>query len=120
MSVARRKEQRSRAAKAVAASVLFHIAVFVLVFARATGSLVSAGDAGGGLSGPVFAVSLVRLGDLTSDAPTQTAARTRRYPATRAPPQGSDDPTRRSEGRSRSTDEKADCEAAGAVTACVQ
>ena len=49
----------------------YRVAVFA---ARATGSLISAGDAGGGPSGPVFAVSLVRLSTLTSDTPAQAAS----------------------------------------------
>lgn len=50
-----------RKAATFAASILFHLALFFIAFSRASGALVSAGDAGGGPQGPVFAVTLVRL-----------------------------------------------------------
>jgi hypothetical protein len=54
--------RRSRRKAAIfAASILFHLALFFIAFSRASGDLVSAGDAGGGPQGPVFAVTLVRL-----------------------------------------------------------
>lgn len=60
--VATRKEaRRRRAAGILAASIIFHGAIFLLAFSRAGGDLVSAGDAGGGPQGPAFAVTLVRL-----------------------------------------------------------
>lgn len=57
----RRAGRRARHATVLAASVLFHLGLFFVAFSRAAGNLVSAGDAGGGPTGPVFAVSLVRL-----------------------------------------------------------
>lgn len=55
------RRARRRKAAIFAASILFHLALFIIAFSRASGDLVSAGDAGGGPQGPVFAVTLVRL-----------------------------------------------------------
>jgi hypothetical protein len=60
-----------------AGSALFHLALFLVVFSRAAGSLVSASDAGGGPQGPVFAVSLVRLQAPTRAEETDTIAESR-------------------------------------------
>lgn len=58
-------------------SALFHVALFLVAFSRAAGSLVSAGDAGGGPQGPVFAVSLVRLQAPARADETEAAAEAR-------------------------------------------
>lgn len=55
------KRRQARRAEIFAASAAFHVALFLVAFSHAAGSLVSAGDAGGGPVGPVFAVTLVRL-----------------------------------------------------------
>jgi hypothetical protein len=53
------RRRTGRKATILAASVAFHVALFFVTFSRASGQLVSAGDAGGGPVGPVFAVTLV-------------------------------------------------------------
>ena len=56
-----RRRRKARQGAIFVASALFHVGLFFVGFSRAAGDLVSAGDAGGGPAGPVFAVSLVRL-----------------------------------------------------------
>jgi len=53
------RRRTGRQAAIAAVSALFHVGLFLVAFSRASGQLVSAGDAGGGPVGPVFAVSLV-------------------------------------------------------------
>jgi hypothetical protein len=76
IAAARRRKRIGRGA-ALAASVVFHAAVFVVAFSGAAGELVSAGDAGGGPVGPVLAVSLVRLHALTDAQEIEAAAELR-------------------------------------------
>jgi hypothetical protein len=45
----------------VTVSAAFHLLLFLVAFSRASGDLMSGGEAGGGPAGPVMAVSLVRL-----------------------------------------------------------
>jgi len=62
------RRRKARQGATFAASALFHVVLFFVGFSRAAGDLVSAGDAGGGPQGPVFAVSLVRLQAPTAEA----------------------------------------------------
>ena len=68
-----RTRRRLKRGAALGGSLLFHLALFLVVFSRAAGSLVSAADAGGGPTGPVFAVSLVRLEAAPDSADAATA-----------------------------------------------
>jgi hypothetical protein len=56
-----RRRKGARRAAIFAASAAVHVGLFFIAFSRLAGDLVSAGDAGGGPQGPVFAVTLVRL-----------------------------------------------------------
>jgi hypothetical protein len=61
-----RRSLRLRRASAVAGSLAVHLVLFVLVFSAASGNLVSAAGVSGGLAGPMFTVTVVRLAPRTN------------------------------------------------------
>jgi len=71
------RRRRARRAATFAASGVFHVGLFLVAFSGAAGDLVSAGDAGGGPTGPVFAVSLVRLQSPASAPEAEASAELR-------------------------------------------
>jgi len=72
-----RGRKRVRRAAIFAACAGLHVGLFLVAFSRAAGDLVSAGDAGGGPAGPVFAVSLVRLPAPSAAAEAEASAELR-------------------------------------------
>lgn len=71
------RDRRARRSAIFAASALFHVLLFLTVFSRQAGSLVSGAAAGGGPEGPVFAISLVRVSATRAAEDPTTAAQLR-------------------------------------------
>lgn len=81
----RAKRERRRRAAIFGASGLGHAALLILVFASASGNVVSSGAMGGGPTGPIFAVTLVRpASEATAEADFQASPLIARLQVTQA------------------------------------